>query len=134
MMRFIPAVLVIWSAVAVLFAQEAAVNSITPETDVSVALILTVAALVLTVIGQWVASARAFAALQQCVEDHQKLPHLSQSDIEAKISFYVSKELCSERHGDLDRRLDRIERSIEELNGLIRQFMQMRIGGQMGDE
>ena len=109
-------------------------NSITPETDVSVALILTVAALVLTVIGQWVASARAFAALQQCVEDHQKLPHLSQSDIEAKISFYVSKELCSERHGDLDRRLDRIERSIEELNGLIRQFMQMRIGGQMGDE
>ncbi len=125
--RFIIVLMVAWSATAVLWAQTNLAAEINGETRVSLALLLTVMALIMTVFGHWMATARAIAALQQCVTDHQQVPHLTQADIEAKASFYASKELCHERHGDIDRRLDRIERSIEELNGLIRQLVKQKL-------
>jgi len=137
MARTILAVLLLGSTAAALWAQSQSA-ALTGETHISIALIISVLGLACVVAGMWITSARAtrdfhrewreaFVKLQQSVNDHHKQPHLTQADVEAKAAFYASnyasKELCVERHGDLDRRLDRIERSLEDLNSLIRQFI-----------
>jgi hypothetical protein len=110
MARAILAVLLLGSTGAALWAQSQTA-ALTGETHVSLLLIISIGGLSLTVAGFWITSARStrewresFVKLQQTVEDHHKLPHLTQADVAATATFaagtYVSREVCSERHAE----------------------------------
>jgi hypothetical protein len=110
MARAILAVLLLGSTAAGLWAQSQTA-ALTGETHVSLLLIISIGGLSLTVAGFWITSARStrewresFVKLQQTVEDHHKLPHLTQADVAATATFaagtYVSREVCNERHAE----------------------------------
>jgi len=108
-------------AVACLWAQqhtgEDTAAIITADSRLSLGLLITLLVFTAGLVTQIIASSRANARLAQSVEDHHKLPHLTQADVEAKAAFYAStfasKELCAEKHGTLDARLERIETTLE---------------------
>lgn len=117
-------------ATACLWAQRAAdmqaqtqAQALTTETHLSLGLLVSFIGIGIGLVVQIVTSQRAFARLQQSVEDHHKEPHMTQADVEAKAVFwaanYASKEVCAERHAALDSRLERIEQALNNLSTAI---------------
>lgn len=88
---------------------------LTPETHVSLGVLVAVAGLLLTVCGGVAGLLLSATRKQQRFEDHIEQPHLEWEDVRRLTECMVVKEVCRERHLAIEQRLQEMHQDIKAL-------------------